>query len=399
MAYNTSSNADRCPITIVTGFLGAGKTTLINHILKENHGKKIAVIENEYGEVGIDDALVMETKEDIYEMNNGCLCCTVRGDLIRILGKLLRRRNKFDYIMIETTGLANPAPVIQTFFVDDDLKEATRLDAVVTVCDAKHLLQHLDEEKPADVVNEAVQQVAFADRILLNKVDLVSKEDLDLVKRRIKAINAGVDIVECSFAKVDLDRVLGIHAFSLDRLLLKDPEFLDEEDDHHHHHHHHHDHDADHPCHECDKEKEEGHHKDHHHKENGHEENGHAGHHGKQQHHGHHLDHKHDSNVGSVGIQMDGNCNMQRLNAWLSVLLKERGADLFRSKGILSIAGSDDRHVFQGVHMMLQFTSSAEGVGRPWGPDEKRVNKVVFIGKNLNRQELTDAFKACLEVN
>lgn len=395
------SSGDRCPITVVTGFLGAGKTTLINYILKGNHGKKIAVIENEYGEVGIDDALVMETKEDIYEMNNGCLCCTVRGDLIRILGKLLRRRNKFDYIMIETTGLANPAPVIQTFFVDDDLKEATRLDAVLTVADAKHLLQHLDEEKPEDVVNEAVQQVAFADRILLNKVDLVSKEHLDLVKRRIRAINAGADIIECSYAQVDLDKVLGVHAFSLDRLLVKDPDFLDDGDEHHHHHHdhdhdckgegcdheeHHHGHDHDHD-HECKGEGCE-------HEEHKHHGNGHAA---AEGHHGHHLDHKHDSRVTSVGIQADGSCNMQRLNAWLSALLKDRGADLFRSKGILSIHGSDDRHVFQGVHMMLQFTSSAEGVGRPWAPDEKRVNKVVFIGKNLNRQELTDGFKACLE--
>ncbi|GBF94764.1 hypothetical protein Rsub_07647 [Raphidocelis subcapitata] len=428
----SASERERVPITVVTGFLGAGKTTLINHILKENHGKRIAVIENEYGEVGIDDALVMESKEEIFEANNGCICCTVRGDLIRILNKLLKRRNKFDYIMIETTGLANPAPVIQTFFVDDDLKEATRLDAVVTVCDARHLLQHLDEEKPGDVVNEAVQQVAFADRILLNKTDLVTKADLSLVKRRIRAVNAGADITECSFAKVDLDRVLGIHAFSLDRLLLKDPDFLDDgSSDDEHRHHHGHDHAEGEQCEKCDHGPDHSHDHGHEHShgdghshghgeghkhgaENG-AENGHK--HGAENGHGkaaaagegaaeaeaaprrhhHHLDHKHDSRVTSVGIQSGGSCNMQRLNAWLSTLLKERGADLFRSKGILSIAGSPDRHVFQGVHMMLQFTSSAEGVGHPWGPDEERINKVVFIGKNLDRQELTEGFKACLE--
>ena len=177
----------KVPITVVTGFLGSGKTTLVNHILTANHGKKVAVIENEFGEVGIDDALVMESKEEIFEMNNGCVCCTVRGDLIRILNKLLKRKDRLDAILIETTGLANPAPVIQTFFVDDNIKDACALDAVLTVVDAKHVTQHLDDEKPEGVVNEAVQQVAFADKILLNKVDLVSKEELAAVKHRIKA--------------------------------------------------------------------------------------------------------------------------------------------------------------------------------------------------------------------
>ncbi|KIY93116.1 hypothetical protein MNEG_14847, partial [Monoraphidium neglectum] len=232
------------------------------------------------------------------------------------------------------------------------------------------------------------------------------------------AINAGADIIECSFAAVDLDKVLGVHAFSLDRLLVKDPDFLDEGDGHHHHHHDH-DHDHDHDCkgegcdhdHHHHHEHEHGHdhakeckeegcdHPDHHHHDEHHEEGGggEQQQHGEEAgHHGHHLDHKHDSRVTSVGIQAEGHCSMPKLNAWLSTLLKDRGADLFRSKGILSIAGSDDRHVFQGVHMMLQFTSSAEGVGRPWAPDEKRVNKVVFIGKNLDRKELTDGFNACL---
>lgn len=371
-------DATKIPITVITGFLGAGKTTLVNHILQGNHGKKIAVIENEFGEVGIDDALVMETKEEIFELNNGCVCCTVRGDLIRTVNKLLKRRNKFDAIIIETTGLANPAPVIQTFFVDDDLKEACQLDAVLTVVDSKHLVQHIDEVKPADVVNEAVQQVAFADKILLNKTDLVSAADKANVLKRIRGINRSAEVVECQNAKVDLEKILGITAFSLDRLLDMDPEFL--EDDTTHHEHHHHEHECDATC------TDEHHHHDH-------KCDASCSHEGD---HHSHLDHKHDTSVTSVGIVADGSVDMQKLNGWLSKLLQERGPDLFRSKGILSIAGSDDKHVFQGVHQLLQFSSSAEGAGRPWQPEEKRYCKLVFIGKNLDRKELNDAFNACL---
>lgn len=372
----------KVPVTVVTGFLGAGKTTLVNHILKGNHGKRIAVIENEFGEVGIDDALVMETKEEIYEMNNGCVCCTVRGDLIRILNKLLKRKSKFDAIMIETTGLANPAPVIQTFFVDDDLKESCQLDAVLCLVDAKHITQHLDEVKPEGVVNEAVQQVAFADRLLLNKTDLVTDAQKATVIKRLRAINRGAELVECTNAEVDLARVLGIQSFSMDRMLEMDPDFL-EDDSHHHKEHHHHDHHCDSTC------TNEHHHHDHVCDTTcSHEGDHHS-----------HLDHKHDSSVTSVGIVADGSTDMRKLNAWLSGLLQERGPDLFRSKGILAIHGSDDKHVFQGVHMLLQFSSSAEGAGRPWQPDEKRYCKLVFIGKNLDRKELTDAFNACLVTN
>eukprot|EP00878_Enallax_costatus_P000297 GHUV01000370.1.p1 GENE.GHUV01000370.1~~GHUV01000370.1.p1 ORF type:complete len:381 (+),score=104.97 GHUV01000370.1:147-1289(+) len=370
--------SSKVPVTVITGFLGAGKTTLVNHILQGTHGKKIAVIENEFGEVGIDDALVMETKEEIFEMNNGCLCCTVRGDLIRILNKLLKRKNKFDAIMIETTGLANPAPVIQTFFVDDDLKDACQLDAVLTVVDSKHLIQHLDEVKPDDVVNEAVQQVAFADKILLNKLDLVSDADKANVISRIRAINRSAEVIECTNAAVDLEKVLGISAFSMDRMLEMDPDFLEDEKQPHEHHHH--DHHCDSTC-----------TPDHHHHD--HKCDDSCTHEGD---HHSHLDHKHDSSVTSVGIVSEGSADMRKLNQWLSTLLQERGPDLFRSKGILSIAGSPHKHVFQGVHMLLQFSSSAEGAGRPWAPDEKRYCKLVFIGKNLNRQELTDAFNACL---
>lgn len=368
-----AADADaKIPITVITGFLGSGKTTLVNYILNENHGKKIAVIENEFGEVGIDDALVMETREEIFEMNNGCVCCTVRGDLIRILNKLLKRKNKYDAIMIETTGLANPAPVIQTFFVDEDVREACILDAVLTVVDAKHVMQHLDEVKPDGVINEAIQQIAFADRILLNKLDLVDAATKEAVIKRIHAINRGVEIIEAKHSRVDMDSIVGIRAFSLDKMLNEDPDFLD--DGHHHdkhdHAHGHPEHDASHKCDDaCDEHHAEVH---------------------------SHLDHKHDDSVTSVGIVAEGSCDMAKLNTWLSALLQERGPDLFRSKGVLSMAGSDDKHVFQGVHMLLQFSSSADGAGRPWGPDEKRVNKIVFIGKNLDRAELETAFKACI---
>ncbi|KAG1668150.1 hypothetical protein FOA52_005142 [Chlamydomonas sp. UWO 241] len=403
----------KVPITVITGFLGAGKTTLVNYILTGNHGKKIAVIENEvrmhmlryatlrWCEIGIDDALVLETREEIFEMNNGCICCTVRGDLIRILNKLLKRKDKFDAIMIETTGLANPAPVIQTFFVDDDVRQATLLDAVLTVVDAKHIMQHLDEVKPDGVVNESVQQIAFADKILLNKLDLVDDATKAAVVKRIRSINKGVDIIESRNCVVDLDKIVGIKAFNLDRLLEDDPDFLDEGE-------HVHAHDKHAPAHD-----EHAHVHDEHAHAHGHCDDashvhddkcghghGHDHAHGDQHAHGHsHLDHKHDDRVTSVGFQMEGSCDMAKLNAWLSKLLNERGPDLYRSKGILSMAGTDDKHVFQGVHQMLQFSNSSEGAGRPWAPGEARVNKVVFIGKNLDREELSAGFKACLETD
>ncbi|EFN57972.1 hypothetical protein CHLNCDRAFT_142112 [Chlorella variabilis] len=321
------------PVTVITGFLGSGKTTLINHILTGQHGKKIAIIE-----VGVDDGLVVETKEEIFEMNNGCICCTVRGDLIRILHKLLKRKHRFDAILIETTGLADPAPVAQTFFVDDDLKDLVRLDAILTVVDAKHILQHLDDAQIEEgAENEAVEQLAFADRILLNKVDLVSQKEKAAVVKRIKGINAAAEIIETVNSRADLDRVLGIRAFSLDRILEEEPDFLDEG-----------------------------------------------------------AEHSHSSDVTSVGIDADGNLSFAKAQRWLSKLLQDKGADIFRSKGILCFEGSDDKHVFQGVHMLLAFSSSADGAGRPWGPDEKRVNRLVFIGRNLDRDEINASFRSCL---
>ena len=337
----SQASDDKVPCSILTGFLGSGKTTLLNHILEANHGKRIAVIENEFGEVGIDDSLVkggsMAGEENIVEMNNGCICCTVRGDLIAGLKKLIKNSKKsakpLDGVIIETTGLADPAPVAQTFFADDFVQKHMRLDGILTLVDAKHIIQHLEDEKPEGVENEAVEQIAFADRILLNKCDLVDKEEeLAEVEKRIRAINESVPIKRTTNSEVDMNFILGIKGFSLDKIIDMDDAFL-----------------------------------------------------------GDHHDHEHDPRVSSVGIDIPGEVVQQKLNDWVSWLLKEKGVDLFRSKGVLAVKGMKEKFVFQAIHML--FANSQMGA---WAPDEERRCKMVFIGKNLNREELTAGFSKCL---
>jgi G3E family GTPase len=312
------------PVTVLTGYLGAGKTTLLNQILTQDHGKKVAVIVNEFGEIGIDNQLIVDTDEEIFEMNNGCICCTVRGDLIRIISKLVQRRDKFDRLVIETTGLADPAPIIQTFFVDEDVQNQTYLDAVVTVVDAKHISQHWDAE-------EAVEQIAFADRILLNKIDLVNPEELDLLETRVRKMNAMAKIYRTQNSQVDLDSILGVNAFDLDRALEIDPGFLGE--------------DA----------------------------------------------HEHDETVGSISLVVAGEIDVQKLNTWISELLRTQGQDIFRMKGILNIKGDDRRFVFQGVHMIFDGR-----VDRLWHATETHNNQLVFIGRNLDETSLRNGLTACL---
>jgi G3E family GTPase len=274
------------PVTVLTGYLGAGKTTLLNRILTHEHGKKVAVIVNEFGEVGIDNQLIVDADEEIFEMNNGCICCTVRGDLIRIIGNLMKRRDKFDHLVIETTGLADPAPVIQTFFMDDDVKTQTNLDAVVTVVDAQHIHQHWDAE-------EAQEQIAFADVILLNKTDLVTPKQLDELERRIHGMNAIAKIYRTQNAALEMNALLGVQAFDLNRALEIDPNFLGE--------------DA----------------------------------------------HEHDETVTSIALVEEGAVDGIKLNQWIGELLRNQGQDIFRTKGILNIEGEPNRFVFQGVHMLF----------------------------------------------
>jgi G3E family GTPase len=439
------------PVTVLTGFLGSGKTTLLNRILTENHGKRIAVIENEFGEVGVDQDLVIGAEEEIFEMNNGCICCTVRGDLIRILGNLMKRRDAFDYIMIETTGMADPGPVAQTFFVDDEMRDRLKLDGIITIVDAKHVWQHIDDS------DEVREQIAFADVILLNKIDLVPAGEVNRLESRIKSMNAAARIYRTENAAVDMERVLNIGGFDLDRALEVDPAFLEPEypfewsgtywlepgtwtwtfqpgpdpamdmsvhtiagidegalesrlldavltfsddaveltpgatltpgerlnqiafgQD---------------PVEYHVEIEQPGHYvffTEHHPDEfeatfSGPVKSVEPLHTREYK-----PDHEHDESVTSVGITEPGELDLDRFNAWLRELLMNKGPDIFRMKGILSIQGFPERFVFQGVHMLFDGRPD-----RPWGDEPKR-NSLIFIGRNLDDTELKQGFRACL---
>ena len=441
------------PVTILTGFLGSGKTTLLNRILSEEHGKRIAVIENEYGEVGIDQALVIDAEEEIFEMSNGCICCTVRGDLIRVLGNLMKRRDKFDYVLVETTGLADPGPVAQTFFMDDEISSEFTLDGIVTLVDAFHIDQQLGRS------DESTEQIAFADVVLLNKTDLIANESLDSLEARVRGMNSMAKIIRSEKANVPVEAVLNLSAFNLDQALERRPSFLEPE----------------YPFEWTgvytvspgryellleegpdpnmslviqpnqginDTNLREGaemsvrlyaetaesiepsqiiplgKHIDLNLEADGQklflieiDQNMQIG--LFAQHTAEEFDiklvrseettpidpdvertwvaqHEHDDEVGSVSIERDGDVDDKKLNAWLSKLLQEKGVDIFRMKGFLSIAGDTRRFVFQGVHMLFDGQPD-----RPWG-DLKRQNQLVFIGRNLDEQEMRQGFEACL---
>lgn len=329
----TNLQADtRIPVTVLTGFLGAGKTTLLNHVLTANHGEKIAVIVNEFGEVGIDNQLVVGADEEIFEMNNGCICCTVRGDLIRILAQLMeaklgkgKRKADFDRVLIETTGLADPAPVAQTFFVDPEIAENFQLDAIVTVVDAKHADQHLDEG------HEAQEQVAFADILLLNKTDLVSEAELQKLEKRLHTMNSAAKLYRTRQSQIDIKQILGIGAFDLDKKLEIDPGFLEEED------------------------------------------------------------HDHDDDVTSVFFRELRPLDLNKVEQFLNEWLIDHGVDTFRYKGVLNIKGVKKRVVFQGIHML--FSSYPD---RDWKSNEVPSSEFVVIGRNLDEEWFRKRFAECV---
>ena len=355
-----AANIDQMvPVTILTGFLGAGKTTLLKRILSEYHGKRIAVIENEFGPESIDnDLLVQDSEEEIVELSNGCVCCTIRGDLMRTLNDLRIKRKagelKFERVIIETTGMANPGPVCQTFFMDDEISGYYKLDAVITVVDAKHGMETLDRQE------EAQKQAGFADRILVSKKDLVSDEEYQALRGRLLRINPRAPITPVHFGETDLQALLDISGFNLNTILDIDPDFLAEEHPDAAHSHHHHDHEG-----ECGE---------------------HCGHD-----HGHHHHHAHQDEIGAFVFRSNRAFDPERLEEFLGGIVQVYGPDLLRYKGILFLKGINRRMLFQGVHMMM----GAEP-GKPWLSGEKPSTKMVFIGRKLPQEIFKRGLEQCL---
>ncbi|WP_428671226.1 CobW family GTP-binding protein [Roseibium sp.] len=349
---------NKIPITILTGFLGSGKTTLLNYILTEKHGHRIAVIENEFGEVDVDSDLVLASEEEIYQMQNGCICCfvDVRNDLIDVMNKLLKQKDKFDHIIVETSGLADPTPVATAFFADRGVAEEVSLDAIVTLVDAKHIDQHLYDPVLDGRDNQAVDQIVAADRIIVNKVDLACDEGLQSLEKDLRNLNQTAPILRSNYGVVDLDNILNVNGFR-PSYLRERAELLqidmDGDENHHHNHDHSHSHSHDH---------------DHSHK------------------HGH----LHDETVTSVSFTFDQPFVLEKLQAMLTDYLEERGPAAFRTKGILSIAGEDRFFVLQAVHQLFDLRPD-----NPW-QDERRRSKIVFIGRDLEREELAAKLSACL---
>ena len=350
------------PATILTGFLGAGKTTLLNRLLHEDHGQRIAVIENEFGEENIDnEILVQDTREQIVEMNNGCICCTVRGDLIAALGQLAQKQRsgelKFDRVVIETTGLANPGPVAQTFFMDEEIATSYLLDGVITIVDASNAMQQLDK------FEEAQRQVGFADRLFLSKSDLVSKDQLTLLEARLRRINPRAPVGRANFGNAPIAEILDIRGFNLNDKLDIDPDFLKAEDAHH-----------------CDDHCDHDH--EHHHHEHGHDH---------KHDHAAHQEGGHTDDIAAFVFRSNRAFDPARLEDFIGQLIQMYGPRMLRYKGILWMEGASRKVIFQGVHQTM-----GSDLGAPWGSDEVRGSKIVFIGQSLPRPIFTEGLEQCL---
>ena len=421
--YEEISEDSKTPVTIVTGFLGSGKTTLVNYILKEQTTWKICVVENEFGEVAIDGDLVEEnlaSREDIIMMENGCVCCSVRGDLVRTFAMLESRRKQFDAIIIETTGLADPAPIIYTFNTTIPMQENYRIDSVVCLVDAKHIGIHLDDVRPDDNINEAEHQIAFADKILLNKLDLVSEEEIGDIVDRMKLINSFATIINTEKSRAPLDQILGLYSFSLEKMLEVDPTMMDpdeEEDTGHNHEGHVHDEHCGHQVHDGQQLSSDyatdavtDHAHGHQHSEIPSEYTGHD-HSSVDNHKSSFTDNEtsreirepeskpkrvkktHNlSLISSVGFTIEGLLDVVLFNTFMGELLKVKGDDLYRTKGILAFSNQGDiKYVFQGVHEQVNFGPAENS----WKEGEARVSKMVFIGKNIDYEYLKTSLQAC----